>query len=200
MPFAEPIFALPDDLQAQFAEVVRHRLASAEEEAAQLRQRLSVLDDDIGKFKTFLKSFPTKTEVSQNSQVIRNFVVHNHHFSLPIDRYDKNGTHSEKILYVLRNPPKYGVGATFIGAGNVVKALKQEEPELRTEDNSILIKKFGPTLSRMASNGEVRKFLEKGTKGRIHYLSPDWFVNDEVKPEYEALIQNLDPMYSENQS
>jgi hypothetical protein len=168
---------------------------SAEKEVDYIRSRLAVLEEAIKGYKLFLGPTESKSECADSSKSLFVYRV-----TLPghcdetlesnDERYDPNWTQTAKILYVLKQPERYGKN-TFVGAGDVVNALREEEPDLEKEDNSNLLKRFGPALSRMVQNHEVVRAVEIDNKARVHYLSPEWFDNGRPLLKYYSRVSHL---------
>ena len=100
---------------------------------------------------------------------------------------------SQKILFVVSNPGKYGV-TTFVGAPGITDAILQEQPDwLTVEPRNSIIAKVGPVVSKLIGKNRLVKLRKKGTKKEFHFIDKKWFQADgSVKPEYKELISDLE--------
>jgi hypothetical protein len=105
--------------------------------------------------------------------------------------YDRTASQYDKLLYIISNPEKYG-RHSFVGAKSVIEAMRQEEPEMKKESDDVLMKRIGPALSHMAKTGRLVKLSERKRRLQVHYLSPQRFENNTLKPEYEEALRQYD--------
>ncbi|WP_157886830.1 hypothetical protein [Hymenobacter sp. PAMC 26628] len=197
------IFDLPPEDQTELLGALRQKLADAEKEDDALAQEASRLEllripiaEKIEKYKLFLSHLPnndvsfsdsTKVPVDVKQPALTPSVS-----SVSTEeRYNRKALQPDKLLFILRHPEIYNQ-VTFVGAQSIVNALLQEEPELKNVSNATMMRRIGPAVSRLAQDGKIVKRVENGRPSRIHYLSPDWFDNDKLKPEYQAKLSQLD--------
>ncbi|MDO7874319.1 hypothetical protein Q5H93_06210 [Hymenobacter sp. ASUV-10] len=205
--FANPPFSkLPEDVQSDVVAIVRKKMAEDKKLIETIRLYLAEVESRIEGYELFLKDIPENCSLGVGYECTSHNEIYR--FKIPAKLkplrlfnsceyreyfYDSEWPQAKKILFVLRNPQHYGHGKTISGIKGVTRAIMQEEPELQREGEEAVMKRIGPTLSRMAKdNKEVIKMNEKGSKGTIHYLSPDWFEDGRIKPEYKDAVSNLE--------
>ena len=189
---------LPKADQDELIQLVKAKLLAAKKEADYISSRLVTLEESMRGYKLFLGA---DYEDEDCKNAFKSFIVFNafNHDSgkdNSEEPYDPSWTQTAKILYVLRHPERYGEN-TFVGAGSVVNAIKKEESDLKNEDNSSLLKRFGPALSRLVQNREIVRAVEIDNKTRVHYLSPEWFDNDKPLPQYFNRVSHLEVTHKE---
>lgn len=194
-----PFSLLPKSIQERVVQEMKDALPIERARAVELRAQLEELESSIEKSIEFLRFFPQdgKQDEKQEDTKVTALKIAFKSVSASVKQaegYQKSWTQPQKLLYVLAHPLDYGTSPTFVTYARVLEAIFQEEPELLEENAEDWRKRFGEALSRLVTQREiVPQMREKGTKGPLHYISPDWFVNGLPKPEYAEVLANLEP-------